>query len=725
MKKQMSYLLLCATLLGQVSMTASALTTDVNAEIPTEQTDTKKNVSEENIEKLPDKNEVNEATLPRENNMSQKDDISENDKTTKEVNDSSVSVDTNAGEMKSGSNFSLNLHLTNNSGTIPAGTKYVISISPDAIDYSSIQFENPIDEFFTWTADPSTGEIIFTVKNDIVGEGTSVDLVMNTVVTGVIGGEYDITSERIDLDGTSTAIDVTNNKITIIKDDNQGSYGFINEYWGISSSDKGNFVGQSAAEKNLGIFSRANNRLDIFGEINTVNDWGAENGYYVQNGQQNIPVVTFTYDNKQELDSNSIQIINETTGQSVTQGYTLKIDEANHKFTIVFDFNAGFLTRAATPYWGLSDVLKVSYSTYVKDASLIYTNDMEQTSYKVPLSGDIDLSLSVHPEEVGGVYDNTVVQNFSLNSKFSEEGNSSVFPTLVGEDQRFPLYYLDENNAEDIIKKIITAKDTIDGNIDQSNISADISQIDFTQPGVYPVTYTAVNSKGIVGSKTYNVTLYIEAGEDVTAKYVDTEGNKISDDVVKSGNIGEKYTTEQKAIDGYTFKEMGKDSAAVSGDFTDKAQTVTYVYTKNPVAAADVTAKYVDTEGNEISDDVVKSGNIGEDYTTEQKEINGYTFKEVQGNASGKFTDKAQTVTYIYEKNNETVPGEETSNSKETESNSEASTSNSSSVSQHNDISNSGSKYLPTTGEKAAFGLSFTGLSALVLAGYYYFKNKK
>src|SRR5699024_3586184 len=80
------------------------------------------------------------------------------------------------------------------------------------------------------------------------------------------------------------------------------------------------------------------------------------------------------------------------------------------------------------------------------------------------------------------------------------------------------------------------------------------------------------------------------AAADVTAKYVDTEGNKISDDVVKSGNIGDKYMTEQKEIAGYTFKEMGKDSAAVSGDFTDKAQTVTYVYTKDPIAAADVTA---------------------------------------------------------------------------------------------------------------------------------------
>ncbi|EGO6719999.1 LPXTG cell wall anchor domain-containing protein [Enterococcus faecalis] len=139
----------------------------------------------------------------------------------------------------------------------------------------------------------------------------------------------------------------------------------------------------------------------------------------------------------------------------------------------------------------------------------------------------------------------------------------------------------------------------------------------------------------------------VKAAE-VTAKYVDTEGNKISDEVVKTGNIGDDYTTEQKAIDGYTFKEVRGNP---TGKFTDQPQTVTYVYVKNPVKAAEVTAKYVDTEENKISDEVVKTGNIGDDYTTEQKAIDGYTFKEVRGNPTGKFTDQPQMVTYVYVKN--------------------------------------------------------------------------
>ncbi|KAJ61015.1 MucBP domain-containing protein [Enterococcus faecalis] len=142
-----------------------------------------------------------------------------------------------------------------------------------------------------------------------------------------------------------------------------------------------------------------------------------------------------------------------------------------------------------------------------------------------------------------------------------------------------------------------------------------------------------------------------EAAADVTVNYIDTDGNELKPSQKISGNIGESFdaTTPnyRLEIEGYTLKEVRGNP---TGKFTDQPQTVTYVYVKNPVKAAEVTAKYVDTEGNKISDEVVKSGNVGDDYTTEQKVIDGYTFKEVRGNSTGKFTDQAQTVTYVYMK---------------------------------------------------------------------------
>lgn len=70
--------------------------------------------------------------------------------------------------------------------------------------------------------------------------------------------------------------------------------------------------------------------------------------------------------------------------------------------------------------------------------------------------------------------------------------------------------------------------------------------------------------------------------------------------------------------------------------------------------AADVTVSYIDAEGNQLHPSQKISGNIGEyfDVTTPEYnlEIDGYVVKEVQGNPTGQFTDKVQTVTYVYTK---------------------------------------------------------------------------
>ena len=185
----------------------------------------------------------------------------------------------------------------------------------------------------------------------------------------------------------------------------------------------------------------------------------------------------------------------------------------------------------------------------------------------------------------------------------------------------------------------------------------------------------------------------VKAAE-VTAKYVDTDGNKISDEVVKTGNVGDDYITEQKAIDGYTFKEVRGNPV---GKFTDQPQTITYVYVKNPVKAAEVTAKYVDTDGNKISDEVVKTGNVGDDYTTEQKAIDGYTFKEVQGNPTGKFTDQVQTVTYVYMKD-KINPGPKSDNK-----------------SNHKKTYSPSQSTLPETGENKRLTLISIGIGTVLL----------
>ena len=158
------------------------------------------------------------------------------------------------------------------------------------------------------------------------------------------------------------------------------------------------------------------------------------------------------------------------------------------------------------------------------------------------------------------------------------------------------------------------------------------------------------NYNGDMDADTYIWQRQPVAGKDVTVKYEDESGKSIADEETLQGKVGEDYNSVQKDIEGYTFKEVKDDNA--SGKFTDQAQTVIYIYTKNPVAGKDVTVKYEDESGKSIADEETLQGNIGEEYNSIQKDIDGYTFKEVKDdNASGKFTDQAQTVIYIYTKN--------------------------------------------------------------------------
>ena len=63
-----------------------------------------------------------------------------------------------------------------------------------------------------------------------------------------------------------------------------------------------------------------------------------------------------------------------------------------------------------------------------------------------------------------------------------------------------------------------------------------------------------------------------------------------------------------------------------------------------------VIAKYLDTLGNEIADPIPTKGKVGNDYTTSQKDIEGYVFVRSEGNVTGKYIEGELVVKYIYYK---------------------------------------------------------------------------
>lgn len=133
----------------------------------------------------------------------------------------------------------------------------------------------------------------------------------------------------------------------------------------------------------------------------------------------------------------------------------------------------------------------------------------------------------------------------------------------------------------------------------------------------------------------------------VLAQYQDESGKPLIGDEVMTGEVGSEYTTTQKVIDGYVFKEV---VGTPSGKYVLGITKVVYVYTKIPAEQGKVIVHYQDEEQNSLSPDVELTGDIDDIYTAEVKPFDDYVLKGIEGNVSGKFTAQDQEVTLIYAK---------------------------------------------------------------------------
>ena len=144
----------------------------------------------------------------------------------------------------------------------------------------------------------------------------------------------------------------------------------------------------------------------------------------------------------------------------------------------------------------------------------------------------------------------------------------------------------------------------------------------------------------------------------VDVTYIAEDGTVLEakSDVVKDGEIGSKYETEQKEFDGYHYVRMGEYSAERTGQVEEGTKHVVYVYAKDPeVKKGNVDVKYMTTDGKVLEDvtSVKSDAPVGEDYTTEEKSFNGYHFVGMDKSsdpATGVVAEGTKHVIYLYEK---------------------------------------------------------------------------
>lgn len=200
-----------------------------------------------------------------------------------------------------------------------------------------------------------------------------------------------------------------------------------------------------------------------------------------------------------------------------------------------------------------------------------------------------------------------------------------------------------------------TATDKVDGDV-TNNIRVKQSDVDFTTNGRYTVILAVTNSNGKITEKSVNVQISIPVPikefADLTIKYVDENGKEIAKPTVSEIEVGKPYEANALDIEGYNLTNDSK----IFGTMTADGKIVTFEYKKvvAPIEKADLTIKYVDTNGKELSPKVVKSLEVGEEFTINALEIEGYTLIG-DDKVSGTMAMEGKTVTFEYKENEKPV----------------------------------------------------------------------
>lgn len=196
-----------------------------------------------------------------------------------------------------------------------------------------------------------------------------------------------------------------------------------------------------------------------------------------------------------------------------------------------------------------------------------------------------------------------------------------------------------------------------------------LGHVDYPTNDVTPLDYT--DSNGSQSQKLFQVPeVAIDTG------IIDVYGYRVNingDPIDSNGNIVAKHQAEllyydvhgmnlpfgqaesvvPEAVTDYTLL-VGDDPTAVTPTPSEPYPSVWFGYVKtSEMVAGDVTVRHVDENGQALAADEVLSGLIGETYSSNEAQIEGYEFSHMDGSsapASGEFIADEQTVIYVYTK---------------------------------------------------------------------------
>ena len=214
-------------------------------------------------------------------------------------------------------------------------------------------------------------------------------------------------------------------------------------------------------------------------------------------------------------------------------------------------------------------------------------------------------------------------------------------------------------------KDINTDEEITDSKTDEGIVGEEFDVTEYKQeiPG-YTLVREPEDPTGTYTEQTQEKVYYYAKNTKVIVKYLekdntpedDGDNEVLSPQIEISGYEGQRYTTERKIIDGYTFVES---KGKTSGTMERNTIEVVYYYAKN----TNVIVRYLEKDNTpeDNTDNTILTpareikGYEGQNYETEQLEFNNYTFIQSTNNTKGQMTEETIEVIYYYAQNTKVI----------------------------------------------------------------------
>lgn len=274
----------------------------------------------------------------------------------------------------------------------------------------------------------------------------------------------------------------------------------------------------------------------------------------------------------------------------------------------------------------------------LKDTSVMIHYYLEGTTTK--LSEDVIIA-----GRVGDTYNTTSASDIA--SKYELVKTPTNVTGIMTEEQIVVIYYYRLKDTSVLVHHYIegtttplSSDVTIAGKVDDTYSTTVASDI----PSKYELVETPTNATGIMTEEQIVVTYYYHLKDTrVIVKYLEKGTDAVlAEEEVINGKVDDKYNTTKKTIQNYTYIE---DTGNTTGVMTENAIEVIYYYLQN----AKVTVQHIDKiTGQKLTPDDVISGLVGDEYTTNSKEIKDYILVEEPAVKAGIMQKNEIVLTYYY-----------------------------------------------------------------------------